>query len=139
MNRIVTDQRDRVAAWVAQRIGRDCAWEGAYAMGVEDESGQLIGGVAVVDFNGVNASLHVAGEGRRWCSRKFLRTVCDYLFLQCGLRRVTGIVPSSNAAALQFDLRAGFEIEAVLRDADPGGDLIVLVMWRDKCPWLKGA
>ena len=53
------------------------------------------------------------------------------------MKRITGIVASSNEAARKFDEHLGFELEAILLGAHPDGDLLVYKMTADKCRWLK--
>jgi RimJ/RimL family protein N-acetyltransferase len=60
-----------------------------------------------------------------------------YPFVECGCKRVTGLVEEGNAAAREFDERLGFHLEAKLKDAAPEGDLLVYAMFRDECRWLK--
>jgi RimJ/RimL family protein N-acetyltransferase len=52
------------------------------------------------------------------------------------LKRLTGLVPASNAAALRFDQHIGFQVEATLADGAKDGDLIVLRMRREDCRYL---
>jgi RimJ/RimL family protein N-acetyltransferase len=59
-----------------------------------------------------------------------------YPFIECGCKRVTGLVAETNTAAREFDERLGFHLEARLKDAAPEGDLLVYAMFRDECRWL---
>jgi len=88
-------------------------------------------------YNGRSIAMHVAGDGRRWLNREFIRACFDYVFRQLGVNKVIGMVPSWNKDALRFDFKLGFEKEAVIEDAVPGGDLIILTMTRDQCRWLS--
>lgn len=89
-------------------------------------------------WNGANMHMHIAAKpGRRWMSREFLRYVFHYPFNECGCKRVTGYVEASNLDARRFDEHIGFKLEATLKDAAPGGDMLVYVMFKDECRWLK--
>lgn len=140
MQRLVIDQKARVGAWVAAQVEQSASWGDFYAMGVENAEGELVAGVVVNNYNGSNATCHVAivqaGKGLVL----MLRAVADYAFRQCGLKRLTGMVPASNPRALAFDRHLGWEDEYVMPcGAHDGGDLHILVMWPDRCPWLKEA
>ncbi len=101
------------------------------------KDGELIAGVAYTDYNGVNISMHVYGEGN-WLKRQFLWAAFDYPFNQLNLKRVTGVVGEGNNRARRFDEHLGFKLEARLKDAHPTGDLLIYSMFKDECRFLKG-
>ena len=139
MNRLITNDRQRVGAWVAEHIGCSESSLGDYtAIGVADESG-LIGGVVFNRYNGVSVCPHWAGKnGTNWMSKYFLACCFNYMFVKLGCKRITGIVDASNTRAMDVDLRLGFKLEAVMRGAAAdGGDINLLVMWKeDATKWL---
>ena len=102
------------------------------------ENDELIAGVAYTDFNGPNVCMHVvANPGKRWLRREYLFACFDYPFNQLNCRRVTGLVGEGNMQARKFDEHLGFTRETTLRGAHPTGDLIVYVMWKDRCKWIS--
>lgn len=131
-SRIVYD--DSVSQWVGERL--ETKFSHCRAIGYERE-GKLIAGVVYDEFNGANVNMHVAAEGTNWLARNYLRAVFGYPFNQLKVKRVTGLVASTNQRALDFDLHLGFTVEAVLKDAHPDGDLIVLVMRPESCRWIR--
>ena len=127
-----------VVEWVAERTDAPGAFGGGATGLGWARNGALVAGIAYSDFNGVNCQMHVAAlPGARWLTREFLWSAFDYPFRQLKLRRVTGLVGEGNAAARRFDEHLGFELETTLRLAHPSGDLLVYVMWREKCRWLN--
>ena len=123
------------------------ATEGAFSEGrgvglldIDEERNEatIIAGCWFEKWNGVNLNIHIAATpGRRWMTREFLRYCFAYPFEQLGCKRVTGYVEATNVEARKFDEHLGFELEATLKDASPTGDVLVYVMWREKCRWLK--
>jgi RimJ/RimL family protein N-acetyltransferase len=103
------------------------------------QDGQLISGVIFDDYNGSNVWMHVAAiPGRRWMTREFLYAAFAYPFIQLGCKRITGWVEASNTDARRFDEHLGFKQEAVLKHAArDGGDVIIYVMFREDCRFLK--
>jgi RimJ/RimL family protein N-acetyltransferase len=98
----------------------------------------MIAGVVFSDFNGVNINMHVASDGsRRWLTKEFLRVVFDYPFNQAKVKRVTGLVGEGNIEARKFDEHIGFKLEARLAGAHPTGDLLIYVMRREDCRFLR--
>ena len=136
--RLILGQDQRVGQFVADITGNG-SFTNNTTIGWE-RNGVIVAGVVYDSFTGANCSMHVASDGsRRWMSREFLFATFNYPFNQLNLRRVTGVVERANTDALRFDYHLGFEDEAVLKDASPSGDLLLLVIWRHKCRWWNGA
>lgn len=134
--RLVLNEKERVGEFVAQHVG-NANWGAYTAIGLE-RHGALLAGVVYDGFTGPNIAMHVSAlPGRRWMVRDYLYAVFAYPFIQLGCRRITGPVSATNTDALRFDFHIGFEYEATLRGAVPDGDLILLVMWKEKCKWLN--
>lgn len=114
------------------------SWGSHYAMGIiDDEKKQIVAGVVLNNQNGANALVHIAmepGVGRAMF--KMFEAISDYAFRQLNLKRLTGFVPASEKHTLKFDMNLGFEYEHTIKDGAIDGDMVMLVMWRDKCPWL---
>lgn len=100
------------------------------------KDGALIAGVLFDNFTGRSVQMHVAGTGKRWLTREFLNFCFRYPFEQLKVNKVVGLVDSTNAAALRFDLHLGFQQEAVIKDAGKVGDTIILTMTREQCRFL---
>jgi len=143
VKQIVINCEDKMAPFME----RMCDSHGAFTVGrcvglieVDDDTGavEIIACVWYEGFNGPNMNMHVAAKpGCRWMTREFLWYVFHYPFVECGVKRVTGLVPEMNYAARRFDEHIGFKLEATLKDAAPDGDLRVYVMFKDECRWLK--
>lgn len=99
--------------------------------------GDLLGGVIYDGYTGSCIFIHQAGFDKHWMNRDMLWTAFDYPFNQLGCTKLFGTIPSTNGELLGINLRLGFQVEAVLEDAYPGGDMLVLSMKRDECRWLK--
>jgi len=137
-SRLVLDQHERVAKWVAEQTDcSDHAWAGYVCLGMEDATGELVAGIVLESYNGVNANVHIAGIGKNWMSKNMLLTFFIYTFNHLKLIRLTGLVAASNKTALDFDYHVGFKHEATLKDAAVDGDMEVLVMRREDCRFLR--
>ena len=138
MRRITVTESDRVGTWVMQQ--NDGVWlpGQGFCFGVEDSEGRLIAGVAFDNYNVASVQIHVAAlPGKNWISKSLLEQVFSYPFRRLGVKKLIGLVGSTNAEALKFDLALGFRIEATLKDAYPDGDLLILSMTQDQCRWLN--
>jgi hypothetical protein len=135
MSKLILDNKYRVGLWVAQEVGQTADWGNFQAFGIERD-GEIVAGIVMHMFNGANAVCHVAIKRPSKMLKKLLRVTADYLFNQCKLKRITGMVPTNEPRTIAFDKHIGWEEEFVMKDAAPGADMQVLVMWADKCPWL---
>ena len=136
MAEVVYDQKERIGAWVAEKVGQRCSWGDFYAMGIVSGD-DVIAGVVFHNFNGANAVCHVAVEKTTKKLVELLQAGSDYAFNHCKLKRLTGMVPTNEPNVIAFDKNIGFEEEFVMKDGAPGTDMQVLVMWPDKCRWLR--
>lgn len=136
MSRLVYGETERMLQWAAGRFDFGTPPADTQAIGLEGE-----GGLKVVaffnNFSSTNCDIHVVTDGSRaWATRGFLAAVFAYPFIQCGLRRVTAYVAADNTAALEMDLRLGFQREGVMREGADTGDMMILGMLKNECKWL---
>lgn len=120
-------------SWLQERIG--LVWSEDFRAIGRVVNGQLVGVVGFNGQNGASCQMHMAGEGKYWISRNFIREVFRYAFVTCGYNVVFGLVPSGNIVALEIDLRLGFKELATIVGAHPDGALHFLVMRREDCRW----
>ena len=133
---IVANDRDRVGAWVAARVGQNGAWSNYQAIGLE-ESGDLVAGVVFDGYvRDARCTMHVAGEGGKWLNREFLWFCFHYAFEQLRCQVVVGLVRADNEAALRFDRHLGFVEACRIARGCGDCDLVVLTMAREQCRWL---
>lgn len=127
----------QVIAWVAERIEGYCASPGAKALGVvRGES--LVAAVTYENFNGVHVESCIAAmPGAGWASRRVLRHLFGYPFVQLGCRAISVSAGTDNLPSINLATKMGFKPEALIRYAAPSGaDMVVLKMMREDCPWI---
>lgn len=134
--RLVYGEDERCLAWVTKTLGRANLFSDAKAIGLEGENG-LLAVCAYDRFTDCDVSMHIASNGSgHWLTRAFLVAGFSYPFVQLGLRRITGLVPSKNKRALRFNRRLGFKVEGMHRLALPDDDLVILGMLKSECPFI---
>lgn len=131
-----------IKEWVRRRLPHvgDGFAPDATALGVLRQ-GKLVGGVVYDRFGETNGHgnifMSAAMDDPRWARRKVLQHLFAYPFITLGCRRMTTVTTPDNQAAIQADLKMGFQIEGVLRCMFPGDvDGIVLGMLREECRYL---
>lgn len=142
VNKIVVND-ERIARFVAERVGSD-DFTAHGTIGVFEVStagwARIIAGIVYDNFNGANVCMHVAARpGTNWMSRRLLRLAFGYPFEQLGCRRVTGLVPETNARSRRLCEQLGFEVETRIRAGAPDGDVLVYSMFRQNCRWVLPA
>jgi RimJ/RimL family protein N-acetyltransferase len=133
---LIYGQEDRLLPWAQARIGVSFRRD-AYTIGLE-RSGQLVAVVVFDNFSDGDCNMHIASDGTSaWLNKSLLYASFSYPFTQLGLRRVTGMVPADNEAALTFDMHLGFVREGYHPQAGQDGrDLISLGMLRSACRFI---
>ena len=134
---VITDQKERVGAWVAERVKRTAPWSGYQAIGLELND-ELIAGVVIDGYvSGARCSMHCAGTGKTWLNREFLFVCFDYAFRQLGCRVIVNPVDADNLDSLRFTKHIGFEEIARIPNGSGDCDLVLLAMQRMRCRWLN--
>lgn len=133
--RIIDNDHERVGRWVFERCGGIYTQGDSVAIGLE-RSGQIIGGVVYDHYNVQSVVMNVAGEGN-WLTRKFLWFAFYYPFEQMKVKKIIGLVDSSNLKAIQFDEHLGFQLEHRIIDGGQYGDQLIYTMTKPQCRWLS--
>lgn len=134
MKQIISEPKDILGQWLCSRTGGIYTGEGQYIGLVEN--GQIIACVGFEDYNGASIRMHVAGEGKRWLTRDYLKFCFWYPFEQLKVKKIIGLVSSKNEQALRFDKHLGMVHEATIKDAAPDGDLLILTYTKEQCKFL---
>jgi hypothetical protein len=122
--------------WIMDRVTGvfTPGWDHSFS---SHRDGEIRGGFVVCHYLGASATMHMAGVDDNWVSRELLWLAFSYPFDQLGLRKLLAPVRSDNYSSLSLDLRAGWRIEGLIRDAYPGSThMFLLTMTKDTCPWL---
>ena len=117
----------------------------AHPIACEDSQGlvaydnDIIQAIAVFDSFTVDAcSVHFAIDNPFVIKHGFLNEIARHLFIQCGRKRIFGLVPSNNEKALKLDKHIGMEEVARIPDAvKEGVDYIVMRMDKESCRWIE--
>ena len=136
MAQVIYGREQELLPWAQERIGVTFR-DDAKTIGLERD-GEIRAVVVYDTFSTADCCMHIASDGTRaWMSKSLLISAFCYPLVQCGFKRVTGLVPASNAAALAFDENLGFKREGFHPLAGPDGDdLISLGMLRKDCRFI---
>ena len=102
-----------------------------------DERGLILAVCAMDSWSHDNCSVHFAIDKPMVIRRGFLNECFRYVFIDRGLKRVFGLIPSDNDRAHKLDLHIGFrEVARVPNGCYEGVDYIVVCIEKDECRWL---
>jgi RimJ/RimL family protein N-acetyltransferase len=136
MNKLIYGEDERLLPWAESRVGVTGFRPDARTIGYERDD-ELLAVVVFDSFSLHDCNMHIASDGsRRWLTRELLAAAFAFPFIQCGFRRVTGLVPARNIAALKFDEHIGFRREGYHPQAAKDGDLVSLGMLKEWCRFL---
>ena len=134
-SRVIYGEEDRLLPWAQERVGVNFRSD-AYCIGLEKDE-EIVAVVVYDNFSTVECCMHIASDGTKgWMNKSLLLAAFAYPFTQLGFRRVTGLVPASNTAALAFDEHLGFVREGYHPHACADGDLISLGLLRENCRFI---
>lgn len=123
-----------VTKWVAEKTGI-VVHDRTAAIGYLKD-GVLIAGVSFEGFQSKSVIGHQRIESPP--PKGFWFACADYAYNVMGVERITGLVNADNEKAIRVNYKMGYELEATLKQAGVDGhDLLVMVMWKDKCKILK--
>jgi len=135
--RLIFDQSARIGKWVAEQVEQKSSWGDFYAMGAENNKGELVAGFLMNNHNGSNATGHWAIAKTGKYLPELIRHFFTYAFEHCKLKRLTGMTSTSLPKSLALAKHLGFEEEFVMKDGAEDGDMQLLVMRPETCRWLK--
>lgn len=119
--------------WGMHAMGAVFAPEAQTAIGLyKDKVPQAA--VIYENWNGRSLVAHMTITGR--ITRHYLHVIFHYAFLKVGAEKVILPVETTNKKSIRFVEHLGFREEARLKDACPGGDLLLFTMTKQDCRFL---
>ena len=124
---------DVVGQWVADR-----ACDGKYYAPLSQAIGlmrgeRIVAGAIFNNWNQCSIQLHMAIER---LNRQFLGVLAWYAFVQLGAQKVIAPVADDNHKSQRALRHAGFELESVITNAQPTGDILYFTMTPEQCSFL---
>ena len=127
-------QGPEVCDWVAEKTG-NIVHHKCVGIGYIIE-GKIVAGVMFERWTGKDILGHQRVD--KSPPKGFWIACADYAYNTLKVKRITGLVDRGNARAIKVNYHMGYELEATLKEAgSEGGDLMVMVMWKEKCKILK--
>jgi len=133
---LVFNQNDRVADYLISK-GAGTHYHNFQSIGFE-KNGKLIGGVVYDSYEaGYRCAIAAAGE-IGWLTRRTLGYIFDYPFNQLNVKIMTASAFSQNKKSCKVLEGIGFKEQTRIPEFSANGDLIIYVMYRKDCKYLRG-
>lgn len=128
-----------IERYVSHFLG--CEVRNAYAcVGIVD-GGKPVCGILLTDLrdDGKTRELtfHIAAQSPRWCTRKNLHFIADFIFGGLSVTRLSAMVKKTNARSNRLARGLGFKLEGTARRALQGEDAHLYSMLDTECRWLE--
>lgn len=128
-------QRGRhIVEWVADRFQRHRGFFGPSEGIAVVKNASILAAVVFNKFDGDNVHGHIYSDGKKsWATRRFLREIVHYPFVELGAKTITATADAVNADSINFLLHFGF------RQSHPHETMPekwVFVLRKEDCRWL---
>ena len=137
MKIVVGRQNELFGPWIAQQLATQWFPGRGETVGLLDTEKGPIAGALYEGYNGASVIVHLAKLPSSQFSHEFLWFGSYYPFVQLGVKKLIAPVESTNLRSKRFTEHYGFTLEATLKDAAEGGDLLLYTMMKEDCPWLS--
>jgi RimJ/RimL family protein N-acetyltransferase len=117
-------------------IGVQFRGEPTYWLSVIDTSGNVTAVVVYCGFTACSCEVSVVAFSRHAYSRKVLRDLFSYPFLQLGLRRLHAYTRADSTTAAEQLSRLGFRVEGLLRNWYPDCHGVLHGLLKEECKWI---
>jgi hypothetical protein len=133
-SRLIFNENERVAQWVQERLPDFLGWNGHFVSIGYERRGMLCGGVVFTGYCRTNIVIATALEAP--LTKRFMRAIYYYPFLQLGVPRVTALVDAKNLRSRALLEHDGYVEEGRMRKAAVNDDVIIYGLLRESCRWL---
>lgn len=128
--KLVYGELTRARAWAQLHSGSPYIWSKLEATIHLERHGQLVAAAGYTDYiAGASISGHIVAQR---LNRAFVEAILFYPFGQLGVRRLSALIPGSNARVKRFVEHIGFTHEATLKHIFPNDDLLVYRLLREE-------
>lgn len=134
--RLIYGHDEAVARWVQEHAPHaENGFRDFIAIGVERD-GALIAGWVFNEYRGHSIHVSMASTTPLWASRRTLRAIFTYPFVELPCKRLTAYTGARMVDVRRFLERLGFVQEGVVRHGFADDDCVIYGMLREECRWL---
>ena len=117
------------------RLGVSNDWGSFSAVGLVNDSDEILAGVVFNGYEHPNILAHIAAD---FITPGFMYAITDYPFNQAKCSRVTGLIKSKNKKSVSFAESWGAELEGKMRNAAVNDDILVYGLLKENSSkWLS--
>ena len=111
---IEKDSNGKIYKWVVDGIKDKDPIQNDLTIGIYYDN-VLVAGIIFTFFSKFNAYISAYSEDKKWCSRRVINFLYDYLFDELNFKKLTCIAAKNNKKAKKFLTKLGFRLEGVIK------------------------
>jgi len=133
--RIIHEPKELIGQYVALKQNHLPDFGLYTAFGLLNKDEQLVAGIIFNGYLHPNIMMHISAEQ---ITPGFIATAMHYAFVQLNCKRITGVIEQGNKDSFRFAKKLGAQIEGIMRDATPKGDLYIYGLLKANAQkWIK--
>lgn len=123
--------------WVNQQVAILRVEDTCGIMAVDDEADETVGACIMDNWTKNSVQCHFMVSSPMVLRHGFLEECFDFLFNECGMQYIYGLVPGDNEKALRLNAHMGFTERVRLKDAFADGvDYVLMELKRENCRYV---
>jgi RimJ/RimL family protein N-acetyltransferase len=123
----------KIGYWVANELDAGFFAERSQAIGLI-KNGEIVAGIIYENWNRRSMVVHIVIKDR--ITPAFIGAIFDYAYNVCDIEKAIAPVGSHNAKSIKMVEKMGFTEEGRIKDAVPGGDMILYTLKKTDCRFL---
>ena len=133
--RIIHEPKELIGQYVATKQNRPADWGLYTAFGLLNKNEELVAGIIFNGYTHPSIMMHISADH---LTPGFIATAMHYAFVKLNCKRITGAIEQGNKDSCRFAVRLGAQLEGIMRDATPKGDLYIYGLLRANAQkWIK--
>ena len=135
---VVYGQEHEIENWVARNLPyvKEAGFGPAQSLGICKES-EIIAGVIYHRFLGHDIEMSIYTTSPKWCSKRILKLIFEYPFIQLGVKRITATIPVSYHKAHRLVTNLGFQKEGRMRYGFDQEDAVIYGLLKEECHFIE--
>ena len=135
---VVYGRDQTIEDWVALNLPyvKEAGFGPAQSMGI-CKGNEIITGIIYHRFLGHDIEMSIYATSPRWCSKRILKMIFEYPFIQLGVKRITATIPVSYHKAHRLVTRLGFQKEGRMRHGFDQEDAVIYGLLKEECHYLE--
>jgi hypothetical protein len=124
--------------WVNTQVPIQRVEDTSGIVAVDMDTNSTVGACIMDNFTNNSVQCHFMLTHPMLLKHGFLECCFNYMFNECGVKYVYGLVPGNNEKALKLNKHMGFTVKTVMEEAfEDGVDYVLMELKRANCKFIQ--